>query len=140
MTTHNVKRYLQLEEPTILGHMDQQRQGTRSTTRKAIPTNPPENQDTNNASNDHDLHPNEMAHTRTHATYLSIQDLPTGRVYTDQTGAFPVVSSQGIKALMVMYDYDSNAILTEGLTSRGKIELLRVQIIITTLTGRRAQT
>lgn len=50
---------------------------------------------------------------------------PTGRVYTDQTGPFPVVSTQGIKATMILYDYDSNAILVEGITSQGKSELLR---------------
>jgi hypothetical protein len=56
---------------------------------------------------------------------MSVQDLPNGRVYTDQTGSFPIVSAQGIKAVMVMYDHDSNAILIEGITSRGKTELLR---------------
>jgi hypothetical protein len=66
-----------------------------------------------------------MNHTRTHSTFLSIQDAPTGMIYTDQTGAFPIVSSRGIKAVMLMYDYDSNAILIEGISSRGQSELLR---------------
>ena len=57
-------------------------------------------------------------------------DLPTGRVYTDQTGAFPIVSSRGVKAVMVLYDYDSNAILTEGITSRGQSELLRAYKVL----------
>jgi Reverse transcriptase (RNA-dependent DNA polymerase) len=118
LTQQNVKRYLQLEEPTIMGHMDQQRQGTRSTTRTRV-TNETVTQDQPTIGH------NEDTPTRTHMAYISIQDLPTGRVYTDQTGAFPVVSSQGIKAVMIMYDFDSNAILTEGITSRGKIELRR---------------
>ena len=38
LTERNVKRHLQLEEPTIMGHMDQQRQGTRSTTGHQVTT------------------------------------------------------------------------------------------------------
>ena len=118
LTERNVKRHLQLEEPTIMGHMDQQRQGTRSTKGGTAP--PPEaTQDLMEELNV------ETLDARTHATYFSIQDLPTGRVFTDQTGTFPVVSSQGTKAVMILYDYDSNAILTEGITSRGKTELQR---------------
>jgi len=140
LTEHNVKRYLTLQEPTIMGHMDQQRQGTRSTSRNP-PTPQPTIDNTINDSNPAPFgdttnphtdgspavtteHPNDYQ-TRTHHAYLSVQDLPSGRVFTDQTGPFPVVSTQGTKAVMVLYDYDSNAILIEGITSRGKAELLR---------------
>ena len=131
LTERNVQRYLTLQEPTILGHMDQQRQGTRSThgtrpTQQAIPMqNTTVHTDTD--TNEDVL---EINTTRTQHVYLSVQDLPTGRVFTDQTGPFPVVSTQGIKAVMVMYDYDSNAILVEGITSRGKTELLRAYTIL----------
>jgi len=143
LTEYNVKRYLSLQEPTILGHLDQQRQGTRSTNRTRPlqhlpplpamidtplqPTPPFGDQPTNSHPDDTQL-PTEHAddyQRRTHHVYLSIQDLPTGRVFTDQTGPFHIVSSQGTKAVMVLYDYDSNAILIEGITSRGKTELLR---------------
>ena len=49
----------------------------------------------------------------------------TGKVSTDQTGRFPVTSSRGSKYLMVLYDHDSNAILSEPLTSRNKRKLIR---------------
>jgi len=62
---------------------------------------------------------------RTHDVVLAITELPTGRIFTDQTGYFPTVSSGGVKAVMVLYDYDSNAILVEGVSSRGQAELLR---------------
>ena len=39
----------------------------------------------------------------------------TGKISTDQTGYFPVNSSRGRKYLMVLYDHDSNAIITEPL-------------------------
>ena len=48
----------------------------------------------------------------------------TGKVSTDQTGRFPVTSSRGSKYLMVLYNYDSNAIITEPLKSRIKHELV----------------
>jgi hypothetical protein len=49
----------------------------------------------------------------------------TGQIFSDQTGRFPITSSRGNKYIMVVYDYDSNAILTEPLTSRTEMELLR---------------
>ena len=94
LTAQNVKRYLQLEEPTILGHMDQQRQGTRSTRTPA--TSPVEQPGAEHQEDSENTGDNITPQTRTHAAYFSIADLPTGRVYTDQTGAFPV-SKKGSK-------------------------------------------
>jgi hypothetical protein len=48
----------------------------------------------------------------------------TGQIFSDQTGRFPITSSRGNKYIMVVYDYDWNAILTEPLTSRTEMELL----------------
>jgi hypothetical protein len=42
----------------------------------------------------------------------------TGPIYTNQTGRFPITSSQQHKYIMVSYDYDSNWIFTEPLTSQ----------------------
>jgi hypothetical protein len=36
-----------------------------------------------------------------------------GQIYSDLTGRFPVTSSRGNKYLLVVYDYDSNAIIAE---------------------------
>jgi hypothetical protein len=48
-----------------------------------------------------------------------------GQIYTDQTGRFPVVSSKGNKYIMILYDYDSNAILAQPIKDRTAAELLR---------------
>jgi hypothetical protein len=48
----------------------------------------------------------------------------TGQIYTDQTGTFPITSSKGSKYLMVLYDYDSNAILAEPLKFRSKLKMI----------------
>ena len=41
-----------------------------------------------------------------------------GKVYSDQTGNFKCVSSQGSNSIVLMYDYDSNAILAEPIKNR----------------------
>lgn len=40
-----------------------------------------------------------------------------GKIYTNQTGRFPVTSSWGNQYISVLYDYNTNAILTEPLNS-----------------------
>ena len=49
----------------------------------------------------------------------------TGNIPPDQTGCLPVTSSGGRKYLMVLYDYDSNAIIAEPLKLRSKQKLVR---------------
>jgi hypothetical protein len=43
----------------------------------------------------------------------------------DQTGRFPVVSSKGKKYIMVIYDYDRNAVLAKPIKDRTAPELLK---------------
>jgi hypothetical protein len=50
----------------------------------------------------------------------------TGQIYSDQTGRFPVTSSKGNKYIIIVYDYDSAAILAEPIKNRTETELLRV--------------
>jgi hypothetical protein len=52
----------------------------------------------------------------------------TGNIYSNQTGRFPTTSGHGNKCIMIVSDYDSNAILAEPLKSRNENnenELLR---------------
>jgi hypothetical protein len=39
------------------------------------------------------------------------ETIDAGQIYTDQTGRFPVISSKGNTYIIVLYEYDSNAIL-----------------------------
>lgn len=67
--------------------------------------------------------------------FASIDD--AGKIYTDQTGQFPVTSSQGNKYVLVLYDYDSNAILTEALKNcTGKEIIWAYKKLFTYLTNR----
>ena len=49
----------------------------------------------------------------------------TGVIYSDITGKFPYPSSKGNQYIMVMYDWDSNAILGEPMKNRTKEEIVR---------------
>ena len=42
----------------------------------------------------------------------------THKIYTDQTGKFLIMFSQGNKYIIIMYLYDSNEILASPLNSR----------------------
>ena len=55
--------------------------------------------------------------SRTHNVFLRVTDM-NGKMYTDQTGRFPITSSRNNKYIMIVYDYDSNTINIEYLNSR----------------------
>jgi hypothetical protein len=94
---------------TTKGHLNQQRQNARTTEIKSTNEN---NQETNI---DHGI--------KTQFVYAATID--AGQIYTDQTGRFPVVSSKGKKYIMILYDYDSNAILAKPIKDRTAPELLK---------------
>jgi hypothetical protein len=94
---------------TTKGHLNQQRQNARTTKikdAKVIVTEP---------DVDHGI--------KTQFVYAATID--AGQIYTDQTGRVPVVSSKGNKYIMVLYDYDSNAILAQTIKDRTAPELLK---------------
>ena len=45
-------------------------------------------------------------------------------IATDQTGRFPIMSNKGNQYIMVLYNYDSNAILATGCKSRTGSDLV----------------
>ena len=67
--------------------------------------------------------------------YATVEELagPTGAIASDQTGRFPVTLARGMQYLLVAYDYNSNAILTEPLLNRTAKEILRAYTSIHTL-------
>jgi hypothetical protein len=92
---HAVGKHLSKSKSTTKGHLIQQRQHVRSTKvkdPKVIITEPDLDQG-----------------IKTQYVYAATID--AGQIYTDQTGQFPVVSVKGNKYIMILYDYDSNAIL-----------------------------
>jgi hypothetical protein len=107
LTAAAVKKHLPASEATAKGHLDQIRKNIRST--KHDSPEPEPEQEPNNAP--------------THQMFATIES--TGKIYTDQTGRFPVTSSTGHKYILVLYDYDTNAILTEAIKNRTATEIMR---------------
>ena len=54
---------------------------------------------------------------------IDIEELK-GVIATDQTGCFPITSQLGNAYIMVLYDFDYNAILATGIKSRKKEHLI----------------
>jgi hypothetical protein len=109
LTEHAVEKHLSKSTSTTKGHLNQQRQNARTTKikdAKDIVTEP----DIENG-------------LKTQFVYAATID--AGQIYTDQTGRFPVVSSKGNKYIMILYDYDSNAILAQPIKDRTAPELLK---------------
>ena len=108
LTAKVVGRYLPKSIATNKGHLDQTRKNVRSTQPKETELTEPEGERLD--------HP-------THQILASIEHV--GRVYTDQTGRFPVTSSSGHKYICILYAYDANAILAKPIKSRTGTDILR---------------
>lgn len=102
LTSELAQKYLPKVEASVKDHIKQKYKGTRSTqpTPDIVVEEPSEN-----------------ITERTDHVFLKVTDL-INKVYTDQTGRFPVTSSRGNKYIMVAYEYDSNTIHAEALKSR----------------------
>ena len=62
---------------------------------------------------------------RTHFTFVSVANSPTVQVTTDQTCAFPIMSSQENQFIFIIYEYNRNAILACPMKSRKEGKILR---------------
>jgi hypothetical protein len=109
LTEHAVEKHLSKSTATTKGHLNQQRQNARTTQIKTT--------DTGNEESDIDHG------IKTQFVYAATID--AGQIYTDQTGRFPVVSIKGNKYIMILYDYDSNAILAQPIKDRTAPHLLK---------------
>jgi hypothetical protein len=104
-----VEKHLSKSTSTTKGHFNQQRQHARSTKFK----------DPKVIMEEPDL--DQGIKTQ----YVYAAPIYAGQIYTDQTGRFPVVSSKSNKYIMILCDYDSNAIMTQPIKDRTAPELLR---------------
>jgi hypothetical protein len=109
LNEHSADKYLSKSTSTTKGHLNHQRQNTRTTKSKEAQLLDPDN--------------DQDRGIKTHYMYAAIID--AGQIYTDQTGRFPDVSSKGNKYIMVLYYYDSNAILVQPIKNRTVPELLK---------------
>jgi hypothetical protein len=98
----NITKLLPNSITTALGHLDQKNKNYRST------------QESTTTNDTKSFEPSPLQDGKqTHSMYATIQEIhgTTGTIASNQTGRFPVTSAQGMKCLIVLYDYDSNVIL-----------------------------
>jgi hypothetical protein len=119
LTVEAVNKFLPpTSTATPLGHLNQKRKNLHSTQPKATMNHKPllapldvDNIVSSPLSNG----------IRTNAIYAATETVSTvtDSIGSDQTGQFPVTSTTSMKYVIVVYDYDSNAILAEPLLNRG---------------------
>ena len=93
----------------LKGHLDQTRQNVHST-KSCPPLDPalalaPINPD------DDAFPPGQPTDEHTHLCFAAVLE-PTGQTHMDLAGKFPVQSLSGNNYILIIYDYDSNGILT----------------------------
>ena len=100
-----------------MGHLNQQRKTTQSTKLQK------DDHDTMNSPS-----PLEKG-LSTHPMYATTicYNEPTGKLYTDLTGRFPVQSSRGHKYILVAYNFDSNSIHVKPLKSRHDNDTIKIR-------------
>jgi hypothetical protein len=108
LTEDAINKHLKLTPATAMGHMNQQRQNIRSTTKAPIEKKPTPEIDLG---------------TKTHFAYTVVVD--QGQLYTDLTGKFPVRSSKGDSYVMVCYIYDCKNVKVIPMKSRSALEWVK---------------
>ena len=120
-----VSKFLpETSEETVAGHLHRRRQGIQSTRVPVVERVNTIEMMEPELPGQGKLHHNRQQRVGVHlvANDELIIKL-NGTISTDQTGRFPIVSQKGNSYTMVMYNYDSNAILAEGCKDRTAPEL-----------------
>ena len=111
----NLYRNMKKTIATSMGRLDQEHQGLQSTKSKALQhiLHKELNPDVKN-----DFFPISYKPNKTYDCVASLVPFQAKhKGYMDLTGRFPHKSSSGNEYILVVYDYDSNAILAEALSS-----------------------
>jgi hypothetical protein len=118
LTAQRVCCHVQINDATKKGHMDQTRQGQRSTQ-----PNPTSTSDANNLLDNNNVLPGHNNEGLTNLVFMFIHDIAK-LVFSYQTGHFPITSNRGHAYLVIFYIYDANFIASVPIKKRTKQELL----------------
>ena len=113
--TLNFKKILETTVESEKGHLDQERKNLQST--KAL------NMIQNDIDNDFFPTPTDTKHNEFYSQIFHTTSTNMAQAYSDLTGRFPHKSSRGNQYLLVVYDYDQNAIVFEPLKTRQAKEI-----------------
>jgi hypothetical protein len=106
-TVENVRKYLSKSDATSKGHMNQFRQNI-SSTQPAVDQPAPE--------------PDMAQEEKCNYIYAAVME--TNQIYTDLTGRFSTISLSGNKYILILYDYDSNSVLSAPMKNRGDKDMV----------------
>jgi len=106
LTADAVHKHLPKSTATVKGDLNQQQKNVRSTQLQVSEPNPTKKNKSPIIDSDLNI--------KTHQIFAATIEV-TGQISTDLTGRFPVTSSRGNKYLLVLYNYDSNSILTAAM-------------------------
>ena len=95
--------------------------GAPRSTKKKYKINKIKNKNENKDEEEEEVQQEEH-NEKTFEVFMTIVD--ANKIYTDQTGRFPVTSSKGTKYLCIAYEYDSNAILAKPMKGRKGSDIL----------------
>ena len=120
-----IRHHLEARELTILSHMNAQRSGTQTTKQKTTERMREEKieciLDEENNSLEKPIPGILQSWKREVGIHLVSFDDLKGYIATDLCGVYPTMSNCGIKYILVLYDYDSNAILAKAMkTNKGE--------------------
>ena len=118
LTTEAVEKYLPNHAPaTDKGHMRRQRKGIRSTKmKKSLET----------IEHTRDMTPPvEREKMNQLFSFVGMVDKKDGTIYVDNTGNFPITSVDGMKAIYILYDWTTNAILATPIKTATDDEMIR---------------
>ena len=113
-----------------MGHLDQQYQGSRSTSK----SHDLSTKSLNNLQEDLDAFTGEekiilplSPSEQTHLVFVAIWDSKLiypikSTIATDQTGRFPIKSNRRNEYIIILYDLDSDSILAEATKNRSSIK------------------
>lgn len=111
LTYNNAAKYCPSAVETSKGHLTQTRQGARST-KKSLPT-------TNGTSVPTiKIEPVDNSPLQPPTNHIHIYEEPLSKLFTDDTGQFPIRSRSGNQYIMVAYHEDSNTILVEAFKNK----------------------
>jgi hypothetical protein len=108
VTVENVRKYLPKSDAIAKGHINHIRQNIRSTQPAVVEPNP--ESDT-------------VQEDKCNFIYAAIME--TNQIYTDLTGIFTTTSLSGNKYILIMYDYDSNSVVSAPMKNRGDKHMVR---------------
>jgi hypothetical protein len=112
LTASIVRKNLPKFITTAKGHLQQEHQGLRS-------TNPSTRTHSITRSTPSIMTTDDNPLVRANWVYIQPIEV-TGKINSNQTGRFSLTSSRGNKYVMIIYDYNYNAILAEPIKSRTK--------------------